>query len=112
MRDRMAIRVEGKLLLVDRDDDGKYTLGLCGEVLALRLCRSLVPGGERRAFRLRRTPGLGLPYRLLIDWQRLGRGGEAGKQCGARRHDQKRFTVAKIDGMAARPLGVLHEGPP
>ena len=72
MRDRMAVRVERKLLLVDRDDDGEYALGLVGEVLAPRLCRSLTPGGERRAFRLRRTPGLGLPHRLLIERQRRG----------------------------------------
>src|SRR5262245_8933143 len=69
---------------------------------------------ERRPARLRlcRTPGLRLPQRLLIEWQRLGRGGEASMQGGARCHDQKRFAVARIDGMAARAMGLLHEGPP
>src|SRR5262245_7580855 len=112
MRDRMTVRVERELLLVDRDDHGEHAIGLSGEVIAFRLCRSLVPGGERRAFRLRWTPGLGLPHWLLIERQRLGRGGEANKQGGARCHDQKRFAVARIDGMAARPMGLLHEGPP
>src|SRR5262245_31531746 len=113
VRDRMAVRVERELLLVDRDDDGEHAVGLGGEVLALRLCRSLVPGGERRAFRLRWTPGLGLPHWLLIERQRLGRDSEPGEQSGTRRHDQKRFAVARMDGMdLASPLELLHEGPP
>ena len=108
MGNRLAVRVERELLLVDRDDDAEHPLRLGRDVVRSRLRRVFLARGRDQAVRPRRE----VEAPLLVEGKGIG-GCEASEQGGARRHGQEALPVTEIDRWARiGPLRFLHEGPP